>query len=331
MFWKKIFHCITTEKKEEIRSSPTLYELVADHQNFKGWDAVYQRIQSHPEEVRIPRRGWYPLQHAFYNHPDFPIPPVPVKVVQLFIDKGGGFEAYPIFDVCPIIEACRNPFTLALSLETLLLDAKTEYLNIYAERDFNQLLELKVDRFDLLVTFAKVASRKGVLWENGLLYIITVIQHKTFSPFSPLIDEFLISSLTSIKEWEDGLDLIFKMVYERFNRDKQIELLRQWAEEEMVWHCWAFKYFMSEFWELFSEDDETKKHLLVIGAKSNVHWQDLHNLLCASQFLFEGEDGKLLLQSLLYNACSSRHEVIPLTVVYHLLREFPYFCDYLVL
>ena len=158
-----------SKKRENRKKCTTLYELVADHQNFLGWDAVYTRILSHPQEVneRDLESGWYPLQHACYNNPKYTIEPPPANIIKAFLDtskrmitlssvdhfhnppsllsesgprsrKSHAGEAGP---TCAILEACRNPMILKESLEALLLPADKEYFNRHAHRDFYQIMD----------------------------------------------------------------------------------------------------------------------------------------------------------------------------------------------
>ncbi len=153
---------------EKRKKSTTLYELVADHQNFHGWDAVYNRILSHPQEVneRGLESGWYPLQHACYNNPKYPIEPPPANIIKAFLDTSKRMIALSSIDnfhnppslsetgprsrkrhagkagpTCAILEACRNPMILKEALEALLLPAEEDFFIRHAHRDFYQIMD----------------------------------------------------------------------------------------------------------------------------------------------------------------------------------------------
>jgi hypothetical protein len=306
MFIKKRF-----SKKNERNEEPTLFELVADHRNFKGWNAVYQRVLSHPDEVRVRHSGWYPLEHACYNHPDYAVEPAPENVVKAFIaiDPQSAFWA--------ILEACRNPLTLEKSLEALLLAADKQYFDIHAERDFNQIVDL--NNVELEVCYVKIANRKGLGWENGLQLMMTTI-HADTAPSLPIIGDILSVSIELKRQWNDGLRQIFTFAFSKLESERKIDILRQCVGKKWACDEDAFKYILAESWDLM-RDNRAKRYLLIMGINSG-NWEHLHQLLRASQSFLEDEEGRPLLRNLFYNASVSSKR-FSLSLVFYLLREFP--------
>lgn len=169
---------------QNAKNETDLLSLVGDYDKFKGWDEVHQRVLSHANEVSIKSpAGWYPLEHAFYHHPDYPRKPMPLAVVQSFI------AADPKSAKWSVVEACSNPFTLNESLEVLLHAVDAQYFDLQAERDFHRICKndnpSTVDEkarctfamnTEMKTTYVQIAAKKGLRWDRGLKSMLKDIE-----------------------------------------------------------------------------------------------------------------------------------------------------------
>jgi len=316
---------------QNAKNETDLLSLVGDYDKFKGWDEVHQRVLSHANEVSIKSpAGWYPLEHAFYHHPDYPRKPMPLAVVQSFI------AADPKSAKWSVVEACSNPFTLNESLEVLLHAVDAQYFDLQAERDFHRICKndnpSTVDEkarctfamnTEMKTTYVQIAAKKGLRWDRGLKSMLK----DTLTLFSiSSLKEILSDAIKFNRKWNDGLEDILKCTYCLLDNDMKIGILHQAAAEE--WVCDKGFYELLNASEELMHDDEVKRYFLQLSIANKIVWRPFfRELLSSSHVLLEEEDGRVLLKRLFYYAIASDKEG-SLNLLFYLLREFQSLHDF---
>jgi len=290
----------------------SLIDLVGNYQNFEGWDKVRNRLLLHPEEVHMKSpSGWYPIQHAFYHHPDYQRDPVPEDVAKMFTKLDSSSAR------CALLEACRNPDTLTNTFEILLRGADLDYMNRNGERDFHQLSKNKCSH-RLQELYVTISIEKGVGWKQ-CLRPMWIVQRQNIST----LDEIILVAIRTRRKWNDGLEDMFLYSFGNL----QLESKRRILEEAVCsrWSCpEGFNYILKESSDLM-QDDRAKKCLLSLGLRIEQSVSSIfsfqHLLVCSLGILEEQENFHLL-KSLFQHAIRSDHEH-SLTALFLLLQQFP--------
>jgi hypothetical protein len=234
-----------------------LISLVGEYYAFKGWKFVVERIQSHPEEVsQKTHSGWFPLQYAFYYHPDYLRDPIPADVVMKFLD------VYPQCGRYAILEACRNPMTLPSSLESLLDVVGKMYFDVYAERDFHHLQKNR--RLDLQVCYLMIAVQKNVKWKGALQYMW---REEVYLYNSSFVVVLKIAVRTRMN-WHQGLAYMFQDVLFHLKHNDISNVLLEAVRSE--WRCIEGCNYMLKNMVYFTGNDCAKISLLQLCMNQEV-------------------------------------------------------------
>jgi hypothetical protein len=291
-------------------SDLNLISLVGDYKSFKGWKFVKERILSHPEEVfQKTHSGWSPLQYAFYYHPDYPRDPIPVDVVIKFV------ELHPQCAQHAIMEACRNPMTLASSLESLLDAVDKTYFDVYAERDFHQLQ--KNQKLYLQVSYLKIAVQKNIKWKGALEYMWReeVYLHK-----STLVDVLKIALRTKM-DWHEGLKHLIHDLFYHLQHVDVSDVLFEAVQTE--WRCIEGCNYILKQRESLVGNHCAKTNLLQLCLNQEVapDIKDFQMLVHNCLDVLEDKQNEIVLWKLFHYAACFNHG--DLTLIFVLLRNFP--------
>lgn len=290
-----------------------LISLVGDYRTFKGWIFVEERILSHPEEVsQKTHSGWFPLQYAFYCHPDYPRDPIPAPVVSKFLD------AHPQCAQHSILEACRNPMTLASSLDRLLGEVDKKYFDIHSERDFNHLQKNR--KLDLQTSYLKAAVQKNVKWKGALEYMW---RQEVYLHNSTLVDAIKIA-LRSKMDWHEGLKYMVDDLFYNLKQNDVSDVLLEAVRTE--WRCIDGSNYLLKKIEHLLEIDSAKINLLQLCMNQEVapDMKDFQMLVKECLDILENKQNECVLSKVFhYAACPNYGD---LTLLYMLLRNFPSIC-----
>ena len=291
----------------------SLIDLVGNYQKFEGWDKVRNRLLLHPEEVRIRSSpsGWYPIQHAFYYHPDYRRDPVPEDVAKMFTTIDSSVAH------CALLEACRNPDTLTDTLEILLRGADVDYINRNGMRDFHQLSK-NASYHRLQELYVTISIEKGVGWKQ-CLRPMWIMQRQNTST----LDEIILVAIRTRRNWNDGLEEILQHSFGKLQLESKRRIL-----EEAVCSRWSssegFNLLLKESSDLM-QDDRAKKCLLSLGLRIKQSISSIisfQHLLVCSHGILEEQENFHLLKSLFQHAIRSDHDH-SLTSLFQLLQQFP--------